>query len=84
MSTPWTVELGGGVSVKNCLLLFVKCPFQVSEEEEDDGSGKAAPDPEAVLKVLGRARVHHVVDQEAEIEGGGLGAIRVHATVTVR
>ena len=64
--------------MKNCLLLFVKYPFQVSEEEEDDGRGKAAADPEAVLKVLGRARVHHVVDQEAEIEGGGV--IRVHAT----
>ena len=61
------------------------CPFQVSEEEEDDGRGKAAADPEAVLKVLGRARVNHVVDQKAEIERGGLEVIRVHhSTVRVR
>ena len=47
---------------------WIRTPFQVSEEEEDDGGGEAAAVPEAVLEVLGRARVDHVVDQEAEIQ----------------
>ena len=46
-------------------------PFQVSEEEEYCGHGQSAALSEAVQEVDGRARLHHVVDQEAGNRGGG-------------